>query len=89
MEKFEQNDLEKETIDSHNTCYENAIRYKAEENAFIKNYLCGLFSFVFVIKLGGSMTEIFSAGLQQTDKGLKAQLNLSPCNTEIYHPPEK
>ena len=39
--------------------YKNVIKY-------------GLFSFVFVIKLGRSMTEIFSVGLQKTDKGLKA-----------------
>ena len=37
MDEFEQSHLEKETNDSHNTCYENAIRYKEKENAFIKN----------------------------------------------------
>ena len=36
MDEFDQSDfiLEKETNDSHNTCYQNAIRYK--ENAFVK-----------------------------------------------------
>ena len=74
MNEDEQNDLEKETNDSHSSCYQNAIRYeeKENENAFIKNCKCGLFSLAFVIKLGGSMTEIFSVGLQKTDKGLKA-----------------
>ena len=33
---FEQSDLEEETNDSHNTCYQNAIRYKEKENAFLK-----------------------------------------------------
>ena len=33
------------------------------------------------------MTEIFSVGLQKTDNGLKAQLNLKPCNIEIYDTP--
>ena len=28
------------------------------------------------MKLGGSMTEIFSVGLQKTDKGMKTKLNL-------------
>ena len=28
MDKFEQSEIEKETNDSHNTCYQNAIRYK-------------------------------------------------------------
>ena len=36
-----------------------------------KNCKCSLFSLVFVIKLRGSLTEIFSVGLQKTDKGLK------------------
>ena len=27
MDEFEQSDLEKETNDSHHTCYQNAIRY--------------------------------------------------------------
>ena len=68
MGEFEQSDLE-ETNDSHKTCYQNAIRYKEKEIVFIKNCKCGLFSLVFVLKLGGSMTEIFSVGLQKTDKG--------------------
>ena len=34
-----------------------------KENVFIKNYKCGIFSPVFVIKLGRRMTEIFSVGL--------------------------
>ena len=69
MDEFDQSDfiLEKETNDSHNTCYQNAIHYK--ENALIKNCKRSLFSLVFVIKLGGSITEI---GLRKTDKGLKA-----------------
>ena len=41
MDEFEQSDLEKETNDSRNTCYQNAILYK--ENAFIKKSKCGLF----------------------------------------------
>ena len=59
MDEFEQSDFEKETTNSHNTCYQNAVRYKQKENVFIKNCQCGLFSFVFVIKLGGGVTEIF------------------------------
>ena len=35
-DEFEKSDLEKETNDPHNTCYQNAIRYKEKENAFIK-----------------------------------------------------
>ena len=31
MDKFEQSDLEKETNDSHNTCYQNAVHYKERE----------------------------------------------------------
>ena len=45
---------------------------KEKENTFVKKYKYGLFSLVFAIKLGGSMTEIFSVGLQKTNKGLKA-----------------
>ena len=40
----------------------------------LKHFLskkCRIFSLVFVIKLEGRMTEIFSVGLQKTDKGLK------------------
>ena len=51
MDEFEQSDLEKETNDFHNTCYQNAIRYKEKENAFLRNCKYGLFSLVFVIKL--------------------------------------
>ena len=69
MDEFEQSDLEKDTNNSRNTCYQNAIRYKEKENAIIKNCNCGLFSLVFVIKLRGSITEIFSVGLQTTGKG--------------------
>ena len=36
MDWFNQNNLEKETNDFHNTCYQNAIQYKEKENAFIK-----------------------------------------------------
>ena len=46
--EFQQSDLEKETTDSHNTCYQNGIPYKEKENAFIKSCKCGLFSLVFV-----------------------------------------
>ena len=74
MDESEQSDLEKETNDSHNTCYHNVIRCKEKENAFIKNCKCGLFFLVFVIKLGGGMTDIFSVELQKTaaDKSMKA-----------------
>ena len=67
---------EKETIDSHNTFYKNAIHYKKKRKCFHKNCKCDIFSLVFVIKLGGGMTEIFSVELQKTDKGIKAKLNL-------------
>ena len=33
MDEFEQSDLQKETNDSQNTCYQNAVRYKEKENA--------------------------------------------------------
>ena len=36
MDAFEQSDLEKETNDSHNSFYQNAIHYKERENASIK-----------------------------------------------------
>ena len=72
MDEFEQSDLEKETSDSDNTFYQNAKHYKEKENAFIKNHKCGIFCLVFVIKPGGRMSEIFSVGLQRSDKGLKA-----------------
>ena len=68
MDEFKQNNLGKETNDSHNTCYQNEIRYKEKQNTFIKNYRCSLFSLFFVIKLGASMTDIFSVVLQKTDK---------------------
>ena len=76
MDEFEQNESEKEMNDSYNPCYQNAICYQEKENAFTKNCKCGLFSLVLVIKLGGSMPEIFSVRQQKTDQGLKAQLNL-------------
>ena len=72
MDQFEQSDLEKKKNDSHNTCYQNAIRCKEKENAFMKNCKCGVFSLVFVIKLGGGVTEIFPIGLQKTGKGRKS-----------------
>ena len=50
MEEFEQSDLDKETNDSHNTCYQNAICYQEKENAFQKN-LNVVYFLVFVIKL--------------------------------------
>ena len=31
MDDFEQSDAEKETNDSHNTCYQNAKRYKEKK----------------------------------------------------------
>ena len=71
MDEFAQSNLEKETNDSHNTSYQNTMCYEEKENVFIKNCKCGLFSLVFVIKLGGSMTETFSIGLQKTNKCLK------------------
>ena len=36
MDEFEQSDLEKETNDFHNSCYQNAISYQEKENASIK-----------------------------------------------------
>ena len=39
MDKFEQNDLEKETNDFHNTFCQNAIHIRENENAFMKNYM--------------------------------------------------
>ena len=53
MDEFEQSDLGKETNDSHNACFQNAIGYKEKGNAFIKSCKCGLLSLVFVIKTGG------------------------------------
>ena len=53
MDDFELSDLEKETNDSHNT-----IRYKEKENAFKKIVNRGLFSLIFAIKLGESMTDM-------------------------------
>ena len=39
-----------------------------EKNAFMKKIVkCGIFSLVFVIKLGGRMTEIFSARLRKKE----------------------
>ena len=66
MDEFEQSNLDKETNDPHNTYYQNAIHCKEKEDAFIKNCKCGLFTLAFVIKLEGSMTDIFSVGLQKT-----------------------
>ena len=61
MDGFEQNKTEKETNDSHHTFYQNVIHYNEKENAFIKKlYKCGIFSLVFVIKLEGRMTDLFS-----------------------------
>ena len=50
MDGFDQNDLEKETNDSHNICYQNEVQYKEKENDFIKRCKCGLFSLVFLLK---------------------------------------
>ena len=36
MDEFEQSHLQKETNDSHNTCYQNAVSSKEKENAVIK-----------------------------------------------------
>ena len=36
MNEFEQSDIEKEANDSYSTCYQNEIRYKQKENAFIR-----------------------------------------------------
>ena len=52
MDEFKQNNLGKEKNDSHNTFYQNVTHYKEKENAFIKNFKCGIFSLIFVIKLG-------------------------------------
>ena len=49
MNEIEQSDLEKGTNDSHNTCYQNVIRYKEKENAFIKICKCKLFSLVILL----------------------------------------
>ena len=70
MDEFEQNDLEKETNDCYSTCYQNEIRYKQKENAFIKKCKCVLSSPTFITKLGLSMTEIFSVG-QKDDNGIR------------------
>ena len=35
MDEFEQSDLKKETNDSHNTCYQNAIRYKLKKKKML------------------------------------------------------
>ena len=43
MDEFEQSDLRKRQV-THNTCYQNAIRYNEKENAYIKSCKCGLFS---------------------------------------------
>ena len=60
MAVAEQSDLEKQTDDSHNIIYQNAICYKKRKHAFMKeDNMCVIFSLVFVIKPGGSMTEIF------------------------------
>ena len=64
MDEFERNDLEKNTNDSHNTFCQNVIHYKERKCFRKKNNKCGIFSLVYVIKLGGRMTEIFSMGLQ-------------------------
>ena len=48
MDEFEQSDLEKETNDSHNSFYQNAIKKEKRKK---KNNKCGIFSLVFVIKL--------------------------------------
>ena len=44
MDEFEQSDLEKETNDSHNTCYQNAIRYVIDKlrvaEAYPTDLLC-------------------------------------------------
>ena len=36
MGEFDQSDSEKETNDCQDICYQNAIRYKEKEHAFIK-----------------------------------------------------
>ena len=36
MDGFEQSGLEKETIDPHHICYQNAVPLKEKENAFRK-----------------------------------------------------
>ena len=49
MDEFEQSDSGKQTNDSHNACYQNAIRYKEKENASIRNCKCGLFSLILLL----------------------------------------
>ena len=49
---------------------------KKEKMRFIKDFKCGIFSLVFVIKLRGRMIGIFLVGLQKTDKGFKTKLIL-------------
>ena len=72
MDEFEQSGLEKKTNDSRNSCYQNAIRFKEKENALIKNCKCGLFSLVFVMKLGEVRLRPFSRTTEdrQGHKGL-------------------
>ena len=57
MDEFEVSDLEKQTDDSYNTVYQNAIQYKERRKAF--NNKCGIFSLALVIKPGERMTDIF------------------------------
>ena len=60
MDEFEQSDLKKQTDESHNTIYQNAIHYKKKGKCFHeKNNKCGIFSLVLVIQLAGRMPEIF------------------------------
>ena len=82
-------DLERETNDSHNTFYQNAIHFREREYALMKKNKCGIFSLVYVMKLWGHLTDIFSVGLQKTDKGLKTKLNLPPYNIKIYRQTEQ
>ena len=39
MDEFEQSDLKKQTNDSHNTIYQNAIHNKERESAFMKKII--------------------------------------------------
>ena len=60
MDVFEQSNSEKETNDSHNTFYQNAIYYKGHENAFIRKLkVCYIFSCL-CYKTRERMTVIFS-----------------------------
>ena len=65
MDEFEHGKEYKEKRQMTLTTLSVKVRYiiKKKNKSFIKNYQLGIFSFVFDIKLGGPMTEIFSVVL--------------------------